>query len=62
MNKNYYTAPTVRVVHINVKYHLLDKSITNASMSGDFSEELEMGGTTTSADSRRRSIWGDEDD
>ena len=61
MNKNNYTAPAVQVTQVNVIYHLLDPSIRGTDMNDGFSEDLEMGGSTNSADSRRRGSWWDED-
>jgi len=60
MNKKHYTAPTANKVEVRVLSHLLGASVGGATLSGDFSQELEVGGTTTSSDSRRGSIWDDE--
>ena len=59
MNKKYYITPTVNVVTVKTQSHLLDASIVNVTTTGTFSEELEVGGTTSSADSRG-GFWDDD--
>jgi hypothetical protein len=61
MNKKNYMTPNTEVINLNVKSHLLDASIVNVHSSDSFTQDIEVGGNTTGADSRG-SIWDDEDD
>ena len=61
MNKNSYHTPTVQVVQLNIRHHLLDLSVTSVTM-GDDLHTLEMGGETKEADSRRHTLWDDGSD
>ena len=60
MNKKYYITPTVNVVTVKTQSHLLNNSVAGVTMSGGFTEELEVGGTTVGADSRG-GFWDDDD-
>lgn len=60
MKKTYQT-PTTDTICVNVKTRLMQASVGDVAMEG-FSEKLLVGGTTTSADSRRsHSLWDDEE-
>lgn len=59
MNKKNYMTPNTEVIKLNVQSHLLDASIVNVNSSDTFTEDIEVGGTTTGADSRK-SIWDDD--
>lgn len=59
MKKN-YIAPVMETIEVRTISHLMDPSITGASMEG-FSGQLTIGGTTSEADSRR-DLWDWEDE
>ena len=61
MNKKQYTAPAVQETQVRIVHHLLSHSIRATQMNGGFSEGLEVGESTESADSRRRGSWWDEE-
>lgn len=62
MKKN-YISPKTETVKIKYKSHLMDPSATGTNMSGQgFTEEISVGGSTTTADSRRFDIWGDDEE
>ncbi|MBR2238911.1 MAG: hypothetical protein IJ887_13775 [Prevotella sp.] len=62
MKKN-YISPKTETVKIKYKSHLMDPSATGTNMSSQgFTTPIEVGGSTTTADSRRASIWDEEEE
>ena len=62
MKKN-YISPSMETVNIRTLSHLMDPSITGTNMSGQgFSTPIEVGGSTTSGDSRRFNVWGNDEE
>lgn len=63
MKKN-YICPLTETINIRTQSHLMDPSATGTNMSSStgFTTPIEVGGTTTSADSRRFDIWGDDEE
>ena len=62
MKKN-YICPLTETINIRTQSHLMDPSATGTNMSGQgFSEEISVGGSTTTADSRRFDIWGNDEE
>ena len=57
--KKDYIAPSATIVNVNITTHLMEPSVTGTSGTG--SNPLEVGGSTTSADSRMDYFWDDED-
>ena len=57
--KKDYIAPSATIVNVNITTHLMEPSVTGTNITGDHS--LEVGGTTTGADSRMDYFWDDED-
>ena len=59
--KKIYQTPATEITKVHVHANLLQSSIVKVSQGKGFSEEIEIGSTTTSADSRRGSFWDDEE-